>query len=284
MAAGEDKKNILTTTTPADGRKMNKKDLSIAKHEFKKPLLKQRRRKVLKEEEYLAKLGAIIRRDFFPTISKLQAEYSYLEALEDGDSIRLRDAVNRLSNLGNEEAPAMGLDEFQARYVTEDTHDFEELVEALQSKKKARELKVYGRPALKGSGKLELLEADPVKRKLTNETRAVVARNTRIEKVLPVSIASSDPLSRMIAEYRADMAGGPSSVRSGISQMCGVGEYDFVETPVRPLTMSVPTTPHRSLQSSRRELLQKPAVKRLLKAHTPKRPSSVFDTPKRKEV
>ncbi|KAM9306153.1 splicing factor ESS-2 homolog isoform 2-T3 [Pholidichthys leucotaenia] len=58
------------------------------KSEKKKGKLK---RKVLGEEEYIESLEKIVQRDFFPDVTKLQAQMDYLEAEENGDLERMRD-------------------------------------------------------------------------------------------------------------------------------------------------------------------------------------------------
>nr|AAI39682.1 Zgc:162979 protein [Danio rerio] len=54
--------------------------------ESKKP-----KRKILDEEQYIESLEKIIQRDFFPDVSKLQAQKDYLEAEENGDLERMRE-------------------------------------------------------------------------------------------------------------------------------------------------------------------------------------------------
>ncbi|TRY85453.1 hypothetical protein DNTS_008572 [Danionella cerebrum] len=52
---------------------------------------KKIKRNILDEEEYIGCLEKIIQRDFFPDVSKLQAQSDYLEAEENGDLERMRE-------------------------------------------------------------------------------------------------------------------------------------------------------------------------------------------------
>ncbi|XP_016431937.1 protein DGCR14-like isoform X2 [Sinocyclocheilus rhinocerous] len=62
--------------------------------ETKKPT-----RKILDEDEYIEGLEKIIQRDFFPDVSKLQAQNDYLEAEENGDMERMREIAIKYGSL-----------------------------------------------------------------------------------------------------------------------------------------------------------------------------------------
>uniref|UniRef100_A0A672P529 Ess-2 splicing factor homolog n=1 Tax=Sinocyclocheilus grahami TaxID=75366 RepID=A0A672P529_SINGR len=62
--------------------------------EAKKPM-----RKILDEDDYIEGLEKIIQRDFFPDVSKLQAQNDYLEAEENGDMERMREIAIKYGSL-----------------------------------------------------------------------------------------------------------------------------------------------------------------------------------------
>lgn len=287
----------------------------------------RRKRKVLREEEYLSTLGAILRRDFFPSLAKLEAQYEYLTAVERADLAAVRESAQRLNTLeagggaGAEAAPKMSLDEFQARYVTEDTRDFEVLLERINALRRQKFTKVFKAPALTGStaNSTQLFITDNVS--VASSKAHVRPSNTKIEKEIELGVLERDPTDlryhywRMLKEFgKPDDEVHSQSITSsvgGVSQMGGVGEYDLVDTPVTTIkvmatperTFRIPPTPQRELMGhriaatvvkgssgrlgmtdQRSSLLRSPAVRRLLRAHTPKA-GSAFDPsliPKRK--
>lgn len=89
---------------------------------------------VLNEEEYMERLGAILKRDFFPS---LESEFSEPEQLS--------------------------ISEFQSLFTTEDNASFEELLARENARKREKFEKVYGGPAL--------LVDNPSKRLLLQESR-----------------------------------------------------------------------------------------------------------------
>ncbi|XP_037548621.1 splicing factor ESS-2 homolog [Nematolebias whitei] len=71
------------------------------------------KRKILDEEEYIESLEKIIQRDFFPDVTKLQAQKDYLEAEESGDLERMRQISIRYGSSLTKSTP-----QTSAPYVT----------------------------------------------------------------------------------------------------------------------------------------------------------------------
>ncbi|KAJ7783912.1 nuclear protein DGCR14 [Mycena maculata] len=133
------------------------------------------RQVVLEEDEYMTALSAIIARDFFPSLSHLDATNGYLDALRSQDPHLIDASVRRLEEVGvtparpfplqtpgrtpygggpsetplptpRGEAPAkrarydtdLSLDAFQARYTSEDNSSFTEILDEENRKRKER--------------------------------------------------------------------------------------------------------------------------------------------------
>ncbi|TRM65693.1 nuclear protein DGCR14 [Schizophyllum amplum] len=123
---------------------------------------------VLEEDEYTAALSHIIARDFFPSIHHLDATNDWLSAVEAGDETRIQSTVRRLEDLGAtpftgatpryhpgsvEDTPRpakrarlekaerdkglhLTLDEFQARFTSEDNSSFTRILDDENTKRR----------------------------------------------------------------------------------------------------------------------------------------------------
>ncbi|KAL1749101.1 nuclear protein Es2-domain-containing protein [Schizophyllum fasciatum] len=123
---------------------------------------------VLEEDEYTAALSHIIARDFFPSLHHLDATNDWLTAVESGDETRIQNTVRRLEDLGAtpytgatpryrpgdvEDTPRpakrarlerdeqarglhLSLDEFQARFTSEDNSSFTRILDDENEKRR----------------------------------------------------------------------------------------------------------------------------------------------------
>ncbi|KZT52493.1 hypothetical protein CALCODRAFT_441498 [Calocera cornea HHB12733] len=126
------------------------------------------RQVVLDEDEYTTALSHIIARDFFPSLQGLDATNEYLDALRSGDQDRIDDSVRQLAALtdqtplasraGYADTPGgsslrsqqgvkrtheelygrFGLDDFQAKFTSEDNASFVDILEEENKKRKER--------------------------------------------------------------------------------------------------------------------------------------------------
>lgn len=276
-------------------------------------LRRRPRRRVLSEDDYLSRLARILRRDFFPELPRLEAQYEYLSAMERADLAALQEAAARLNHLdgtdgvtaGGQDADqppddavpedrALSLDEFQARYVTEDTAEYEELVERLAVIKRAKFTKVFKTPT-------PLLLSSPAAAQPSVSAASarrgrVEAHNTRIDRSVTLAPLERDPHDirhhywKMRRQYAADRSSDDqasvstaSSAVGAVSQMGGVDAhaYALIDTPiVNPAAASRhPPTPLLTRAEERQRLLRTPAVQRLLKAHPTPQVGSAFQAP-----
>jgi protein DGCR14 len=127
------------------------------------------RQKILEEDEYTEALSRIIARDFYPSLVHLEASNDYLDALRAEDPAILNASVRRLSRLQVTPTPyssnnfptpygvdgletflsersskkrkydeSLSLDEFQARYTSEDNSSFTEILNEENKQRRER--------------------------------------------------------------------------------------------------------------------------------------------------
>lgn len=193
--------------------------MSTSRKETSTPIERSLNRQVvLDEDEYTEALSKIIARDFFPSLIHLDATNEYLDALHSQDPSLITASVRKLqvlsgtptprrgrgwdaqtpSNAGPSETPLrtpregepahkrprydtdMSLDDFQARYTSEDNSSFTEILDDENRKRKekwawawdAQKRIEAGREKAKEERKRMLIEAPPatgVREKFTIE-------------------------------------------------------------------------------------------------------------------
>ncbi|KAI8577989.1 hypothetical protein K450DRAFT_273323 [Umbelopsis ramanniana AG] len=148
---------------------------------------------VLDEDTYTDAISYIIERDFFPNLAKLRAQQEYFHAEESGDLVRLQQAgrelkrlttTPRTTRLGTSQSIAkqavvqkasvpdsipkdvdlsLSLDQFQARYTSEDNASFIDLLGKANEQRKEKHKWVWD----KESNQLRIKEAPHVESALT---------------------------------------------------------------------------------------------------------------------
>ncbi|KDD72423.1 nuclear protein Es2, partial [Helicosporidium sp. ATCC 50920] len=142
------------------------------------PRTRKRKEIVLEEEEWIARMDAIIRRDYFPELASLESKVEWLEALRSKDPERLERAQLRLiacqhpesarssdaspwdaapsSERGGESVDGrrlpsraskpQSLDAFLASYTSEDNASFRALLDAANARRAAKNRAFFKAP------------------------------------------------------------------------------------------------------------------------------------------
>ncbi|KAJ1515560.1 DiGeorge syndrome critical region protein 14 [Coelomomyces lativittatus] len=109
----------------------------------------------LEEDVYTEALSHVIERDFFPDLKILNAEASFLDALDSQDLIQIRLQKERLENIGRPVSPPtlvstfnedehvlvntqLSIDQFQAKYTSEDNASFHHLLDETNKKLRSK--------------------------------------------------------------------------------------------------------------------------------------------------
>lgn len=90
----------IASTSTALATRQNDTTVAMPSDGFQRPTrrpLPKAQRQALEEETYVAALETIIQRDFYPELTKLQAQRDYLEAMEANDLERMRAISTRFS-------------------------------------------------------------------------------------------------------------------------------------------------------------------------------------------
>lgn len=116
--------------------------------------------KTLSEEDYTSAITTIIERDFYPNLSEMRKQTRYLDAVEEGNPIRIATAARRLTTPRNvtveeedeedrrermlqEDVQGMKLDMFQAKYTSEDNESFNALLDEQNRKQREKYAWMY---------------------------------------------------------------------------------------------------------------------------------------------
>lgn len=115
--------------------------------------------KSLSEEDYTSAITTIIERDFYPNLPEMRKQSQYLDALEEGNPIRIATAARRLTTpvtgqteeteeekrerILKEDVKGMRLDMFQAKYTSEDNESFNALLDEQNQKQREKYAWMY---------------------------------------------------------------------------------------------------------------------------------------------
>nr|CAG4644868.1 EOG090X07SU [Leptodora kindtii] len=146
--------------------------VSLAAFKVPHSVVQRRKKKVLQEDDYVARMESIIERDFFPDLTDLQARAAYSQAVEDRDVPRIRELYEKMGGGGrvdgsyrsspatfetpvrHDRSPSgststsitdserqrqqsvllQSLDEFLEKHTSEDNESFEEMMDEAKRK------------------------------------------------------------------------------------------------------------------------------------------------------
>jgi protein DGCR14 len=114
--------------------------------------------KTLSEDDYTSAISTIIERDFYPSLSEMRKQSRYLDAVEEGNPVRIATAARRLMDrtpaqrdedddetaeekterILQEDVKGMKLDMFQAKYTSEDNESFNALLDEQNEKQREK--------------------------------------------------------------------------------------------------------------------------------------------------
>jgi protein DGCR14 len=116
--------------------------------------------KTLSEDDYTSAISTIIERDFYPSLSDMRKQSRYLDAVEEGNPVRIATAARRLldrtpaaqreedeeeetpeekrERILQEDVKGMKLDSFQAKYTSEDNESFNSLLDEQNRKQREK--------------------------------------------------------------------------------------------------------------------------------------------------
>lgn len=172
---------------------------------------------MLSEEDYLSRLGSILRRDFFPDTERLEAERDYLSAVDSEDFLALQRAVEKMDSIdskAHQQINLPSLDVFHKKYTSEDNASFDEVLERLNKRQLAMQAAGLGpgHHLLHPGSTPGLLGAAPAVPAVGQDRK----RHTNLEHTrfrVPISTKSADDDHLSVASTEAPTVATTDSIR-----------------------------------------------------------------------
>lgn len=95
--------------------------------------MSHKNKKVVQDDVFVSSLSNIIQKNFFPDLDRIDAQYDYLVALEQGDITALKSASERLDKFPQPQHSE--LNQYLSNHTTEDNASFEELLKKMNEKR-----------------------------------------------------------------------------------------------------------------------------------------------------